>query len=296
MTTSESVDIKLPKTWEANLLVALLLPLMALGAVLVAGLGLSSVLLIPQLLMVLPGLVWIVLRHYPLRQTLRLEGLTGRAALWSAAIGLPCYPVVVGMASLIELGLSRIGPGPQSPVPLSALDAIAYAVVLILLAPITEEPIFRGFVMSAWLRRGTVPGLVLSAFLFASIHFQIVAILPIALLGMVFAFLVQRTESLYSSMIAHACYNTLGALFIIVPTLREIPEWPLVAAGCLTLPVAFLLLKSFARRYPALPNTLPAERTPRIWVILSLLIVVIILVLVAVGDIYVRLNPTGFGA
>ena len=258
MMASESADVKLPKTWEANLLVALLLPLIALGTVLVANLGLFFVLLIPQLLLLLPGLIWIVLRRYPLRRTLRLEALTGRAALWSAAIGLACYPVVVGMASLIELGLSKIGPGPQTPVPSSMLDAIAYAVVLILVAPITEEPIFRGFVMSAWLRRGTVPGLVLSAFLFASVHFQIVAILPIALLGLVFAFLVQRTESLYSSMIAHACYNTLGALFIIVPALREITEWPLVAAGCLALPVAFLLLRSFARRNPALPNTLPA--------------------------------------
>jgi membrane protease YdiL (CAAX protease family) len=150
--------------------------------------------------------------------------------------------------------------------------------------------------MSAWLRRGTMPGLVLSAFLFASVHFQIVALLPIALLGIVFAFLVQRTGSLYSSMIAHAGYNTLGALFIIVPALRELSEWPLIVAGCLALPLAFLLLRSFNRRYPALPNTLPAERTPRIWVILSLLVVVTLLLVVAIGDIYVRLNPTGVGA
>jgi membrane protease YdiL (CAAX protease family) len=296
MITSESLDVRLPKTWEANLLVALLLPLIAYGAVLVTGLGLSSALLIPQLVLVLPCLLWMVLRRYPFRQTLRLEPLTGRLALWSAAVGLACYPVVVGLASLIELALSRIGPGPQTPAPSSALDAIAYAVVLILVAPITEEPIFRGFVMSAWLRRGTVPGLVLSAFLFASIHFQIVALLPIGLLGVVFAVLVQRTGSIYSSMIAHACYNALGTLFILLPTLRRITEWPLIAAGCIALPVAFLLLRSFARRYPPLPSRLPAERTPRIWVILSLLVVVLILALVGVVDIYVRLNPTGFGA
>ena len=294
--TLASADTRLPRTWEANLLVALLLPLVALVAVLVAGLGLSAVLLIPQLLMLVPALIWILLRHYPVRQTLRLEALTGRSALWSAAIGLACYPVVAGMASLIELGLSRIGPSPQPPAPSSALEVIAYALVLIVVAPITEEPIFRGFVMSAWLRRGTVPGLVLSAFLFASVHFQIAALVPIALLGMVFAFLVQRTGSLYSSIIAHACYNTLGALFIIVPALRESSEWPLIVAGCLALLPALLLLRSFARRYPALPNALPAERTPRIWVILSLLVVVIILFVVAIGDIYVRLNPTGLGA
>jgi membrane protease YdiL (CAAX protease family) len=292
MTTSSSAEIRLPKTWEANLLTALLLLLTAFAVVVVGDLGLSAMLLIPQVLIILPGLIWMLLRRYPMRRTLRLEPLTGRTALWSAAIGLACYPVAVGLASLIELGLSRIGPSPLPPAPSSALDVIAYAVVLILVAPITEEPIFRGFVLTAWLRRGIMPGIVLSAFLFASIHFQIVALLPIGLLGAVFAFLVQRTDSLYSSMIAHACYNSLGTLFIIVPGLRQISEWPLVLAGCAALPVAFLLLRSFARRHPALPNELPAERTGRIWVILSLLVVVIILAAVAFADIYVRMNPT----
>ena len=294
MMTSASTDIRLPRTWEANLLTALLLPLTLFAAALVSGLGLTSALLIPQLLIILPGLLWLLLRRYPLRQTLRLEPLSRRTALWTAAIGLACYPVVVGLASLIELGLSRIGPSPLPPAPANALDAIAYAVVLILVAPITEEPIFRGFVLTAWLRRGAVRGTSSSVHsFFASIHFQIVAILPIALLGVVFAFMVQRTGSLISSMIAHACHNALGTLFIIVPTLRAIPEWPMVIAGYTALPVAVLLLRSFARRYAPLPHTWPAERTPRIWVILSLLLVVILLALVAVADIYVRMNPTG---
>jgi membrane protease YdiL (CAAX protease family) len=251
--------IRLPKTWEANLLTALLLLLTAFAAVLVGGLGLSSMLLIPQLLIILPGLIWMLLRRYPMRRTLRLEPLTGRTAAWSAAIGLACYPVAVGLASLIELGLSRIGPGPLPPPPSSALDAIAYAVVLSWWRQY-RRAIFRGFVLSLAAARHHARNRP-QRFLFASIHFQIVALLPIGLLGAVFAFLVQRTDSLYSSMIAHACYNSLGTLFIIVPELREISEWPLIIAGCAALPVAFLLLRSFARRYPALPTRcLPSAR------------------------------------
>ena len=295
MTTTAPAEIGLPRTWEANLLTALLLPLTAFAAVLVTGLNLSIGLLLPQLLIVIPALIWMLLRRYPMRQTLRLEPITRRAALWSALIGLACYPVIVGLASLIELGLKRIGPMPLPPAPSNALEAIAYAVVLIIVAPITEEPVFRGFVLTAWLRRGLVPGIVLSAFLFATIHFQIVALLPIGLLGAVFAFMVQRTGSLYSSMIAHACYNALGTLFIVIPELRAISEWPFVIAGCVALPVAFVLLRSFARRYPAPTHTWPAERTRRIWVILSLLVVLILLALVAVVDIYVRMNPAAAG-
>jgi membrane protease YdiL (CAAX protease family) len=292
---SESTEIKVPMAWEANLLVASLLILVMIGGGIAGAFGLSVLLIVFQLLVLLPGMVWMAIRRYPLKPTLRLHNINRQTVIWSVLIGLVCWPIVAGMATLIEQGLSRIGPGPQVPYPTSAIESIVYAVVLIVLAPITEEPIFRGFVMSAWLRRGTFPGLLLSGFLFASIHLQIAAILPIALLGIVFGFLVQRSNSLYSSIIAHICYNTVGALFIIVPSLREPSEWFLVAVGGLAIPLAFLLLRSFARQFPARQEMLPAEHSHRIWVILSLLAVLVILGLSILGELFLRLNPDMLG-
>jgi len=291
---SESTEIKVPMTWEANLLVASLLILVLIGGSIAGAFGISA-LLISQLLLLLPVLIWMAIRRYPLKPTLRLHSINGQTAIWSVLIGLVCWPIAAGMASLIEQGLSRIGPGPQFPYPTNAMESIVYAVVLILLAPISEEPIFRGFVMSAWLRRGTLPGLLLSGFLFASIHLQIAAILPIALLGIAFGFLAQRSNSLYSSIIAHMCYNTIGTLFIIVPSLRDTPEWILIAAGGLAIPLAFLLLRSFARQFPGRPDVLPAERSRRIWAVLSLLVVLVILGFVLLGELSLRLNPDILG-
>ena len=82
-------------------------------------------------------------------------------------------PVAAGMATLFERGLSRIGPGVPLPYPTGPVESAIYAVLFILMAPLTEEPVFRGFVLRAWLRRGTAMGLVLSSFLFALIHFQL---------------------------------------------------------------------------------------------------------------------------
>ena len=254
---SVSLENKVPMTWEANLLTAFVLILVMVGGGIAVAFGLSQIVF--QLLILIPGLIWMALRRYPLKPTLRLNGINGRTAIWSALIGLACWPIVAGMAILIEQGLSRIGPGIQTPYPTSVVASIVYAVVLIVLAPITEEPIFRGFVMSAWSRRGILPGLLLSGFLFASIHLYSVSILPIALLGVVFGFLVLRTNSLYSSIIAHMCYNTIGTLFIIIPLLQDTPEWILIAAGGLAIPLAFLLLKSFARQFPGRPEIPPAE-------------------------------------
>jgi membrane protease YdiL (CAAX protease family) len=293
--TPESIEIKVPMVWEANLLVASLLILVMIGGGIAGAFGISALLIVFQLLVILPGLIWIALRRYPLKPTLRLHSINRQTVIWSVLIGLVCWPIAAGMAALIEQGLSRIGPGPQIPYPTSAMESIVYAIVFIVLAPITEEPIFRGFVMSAWLRRGTLPGLLLSGFLFASLHLQIVAILPIALLGVVFGFLVQRSNSLYSSIIAHMCYNTIGTLFIIVPSLRDTSGWLLVAVGSLAIPLAFLLLRSFARQFPARQEMLPADHSHRIWVILSLLAVLVILGLSVLGELFLRLNPDTLG-
>jgi hypothetical protein len=71
---SEFVEIKGPKIWEANLLTASLLILIMVGGGIAGAFGLS-VLLISQLLLLLPVLVWIAIRRYPLKSTLRLQSI-----------------------------------------------------------------------------------------------------------------------------------------------------------------------------------------------------------------------------
>ncbi len=288
---AEGAALKYPMTWEANLLVTSLPIVAVIGALVAGGLGYSLLMLIPELLIGVPGIAWVLLRRYSLRETLRLNRIDGRTAAWSAAIGLVCWPVVAGMAALIEMGLSRIGPGPQMPYPTTAFEGVACAFVVIVLAPIIEEPIFRGFVMSAWLRRGTLAGLVLSGFLFASVHLEIAAILPITLLGIVFGLLVQRSNSLYSSILAHMSYNAVGSAFILAPALRAVPVQVLATAGGLALPLAIVLLGLFVGQFPAQPNAAPAERSGRVGVVLTLLVAVLMLAVFVFGELYLRLNP-----
>jgi uncharacterized protein len=248
---SEQTNLRCPLTWEANLLVVAVSILVLIGGAAASACGLMATMLFAQAFVILPALLWIAIRRLPVRTTLRLHPIDWRIAMWSALIGLACWPVVAGMSTLIEQGLSLIGPGPQIPYPTGLVESVIYAVVLIILAPMTEEPVFRGFVLRAWLRHGTVMGLVLSGFLFASFHFQLAAVIPLTFLGIALGLLVHRSNSLYSSMIAHACYNTVGTLFIIISSLRETPERLLIIAGAITLPIAVLLLWAFTRRFPA---------------------------------------------
>ncbi len=289
---TEQTGHRYPLTWEANLLVVAVLILVLIGGVAISAFGLTGTMIFVQASVILPAVLWIAIRRLPVRATLRLHPIDWRTAMWSVLIGLACWPVVAGMSTLIEQGLALIGPAPQIPYPTGLAESVIYALVLIVLAPMTEEPVFRGFVLTAWLRRGTALGLVLSGLLFAIVHFQLAAFVPLTFLGIGLGLLVHASNSLYSAMIAHACYNTVGTLFIIIPSLRETPELSVIIAGAIALPLAIWLLWVFVRRFPTSSEVSPArERSPRVWTVLSLLVAMGISGLVAVGELFLRLAP-----
>lgn len=289
---TEQDHLKSPATWEANLLVFTTFILVLIAGAAVAASGITTTMIIAQALIILPLVLWMAIRRFPLRTTLRLHPVDRRTAIRSALIGLACWPAVAGTSTLIEKGLELIGPGSQTPYPVGVAESAIYAFTLIILAPLTEEPLFRGFVLRAWLRRGTALGLVLSALLFAAFHFQLAALLPLVFLGIALGLLAWRSNSIYSSMIAHACYNTLGTLFLVIPWLRDFPEWPLVTAGAICLPIAIWLLWAFARRVPAPAEaSVEPDRSSRIWTILSLLAILLITGAVAAGELFTRYSP-----
>lgn len=289
---SEQTSLRYPKTWEANLMVAIVSILVLMGSALGVAFGILPIMIATQLLVILPGLLWIAARRLPFRATLRLYPVGWQTAVWSALVGLVCWPVVAGMSTLVEQGLSLIGPGPEIPRPTGIVESVIYVFVLILLAPITEEPIFRGFVLRAWLRRGTALGLVLSGVLFASFHFQLASLIPLTFLGVALGLLALRSNSLYSSVIAHICYNTIGTLFLVIPTLYETSEWLIIGAGMIATPLAILLLWAFTRRFPVPAEALlPSETSSWVWTILSLLVALGIGGLIAIGEVFLRLSP-----
>jgi len=80
------------------------------------------------------------------------------------------------------------------------------------LVPVGEELFFRGFVYGALRRWGLPLANFLSAFFFAAVHQQVVHFLPIFLLGIILAWLYERTGSLLPSMLVHALNNAVAIL------------------------------------------------------------------------------------
>lgn len=85
------------------------------------------------------------------------------------------------------------------------------------MAPLVEETLFRGLLFRALAARLPFWGAALvSGFIFAIGHGELVVILPITILGIAFAYLARKTGNLWPSAIAHGVFNTLASLAILL--------------------------------------------------------------------------------
>lgn len=90
-------------------------------------------------------------------------------------------------------------------------------IVVSLIAPISEEMYFRGFLYPALSNRlGRIPALIIANSIFGALHLDLLRFLPITLSGIWLTLLYERTGTLYTSITAHAIWNALmvGMIFM----------------------------------------------------------------------------------
>ena len=89
------------------------------------------------------------------------------------------------------------------------------------LTPVMEEILMRGVVLGGLKNSyGTVAALLISAVLFACLHFNMVQTLSAFVCGIVLGLLYIRTNSLFCCMIAHSGYNLISYVVMIYPQIR----------------------------------------------------------------------------
>jgi len=94
----------------------------------------------------------------------------------------------------------------------------------VIVAPVVEEVFFRGFVFAGLRRRydWRNAAFISSAF-FALVHLQLTSVIPIFILGYIFAYLYHRSNSIWPAILMHVSTNALalGAAYLLAQT--EIP-------------------------------------------------------------------------
>lgn len=93
----------------------------------------------------------------------------------------------------------------------------AVVFMAVVVAPVAEEIIFRGYFYGV-IRRygGRIPALLVSSILFAAIHVHLPSLLGLFLLAMILCLLYERTGSLWANITLHAAFNTSTIVSLIL--------------------------------------------------------------------------------
>jgi membrane protease YdiL (CAAX protease family) len=145
-----------------------------------------------------------------------------RAILWGIAVALCFTPIGQIMNDLCSRALQSLhvqAPNEQAVETLqkatpgfSRVYLIFFAIII---APVAEETLFRGILYPA-IKQFGFPRAALwgTALLFAAIHLNIAAFLPLMLFAIILAVLYEKTNNLLACIVAHSLFNAAGVLLL----------------------------------------------------------------------------------
>lgn len=152
----------------------------------------------------------------------RLVGQSGLARSVLIGVGM-AIPAWIGTQLLGTLATALLhamgftqGPGVVETV-IARGDPTVILLAFVLVAPAAEEIFFRGVVYNAWEReRGPGVALFGSATLFAVIHTDLFAVIPIFALGVALALVYRSTRSLAATIAMHAGFNAISVVIALL--------------------------------------------------------------------------------
>ncbi len=159
------------------------------------------------------GILVVSLRSYqPLGSNWFDLRVRRRTWVWGVGGYLVAQPVVF-LASLVNQSLlrGRGGGNPLLPILAQTHDPWVLAIfslVIVVLAPLFEETIFRGFLLPSLTRRlplGAAVGV--SGLVFAVAHLSVADLLPLTVLGILLGFVYTREQGLWAPILLHGLWN-----------------------------------------------------------------------------------------
>ncbi len=159
---------------------------------------------------------------------LRSLGLRKGGAPQSAALGFLAYlatvPAIVG-AGLLSTWLwgvlgfeARQQDVLRLVLDLAGLERVTFLVLAVLVIPLLEELFFRAFLQPLLVQNlGDRGGVAVTAVLFAAVHGNLFAFLPIFVLALAMGMVMLRTQRLVACYVVHALHNGL-MLFLVLQT------------------------------------------------------------------------------
>lgn len=187
-----------------------------------------------------------------------------RYALVASILGLSLQLPMVELTTLIARALPMFAHSPETDAAITALTRVssplrAFTVpfTFVVIAPVTEELLFRGLILrSLNARYGSTPAILLSALMFGAFHFDPQALVFASLVGLLLGWIALRTRSTMPSIALHAGFNAVPVLF--PEEVAQIPgfntgttdlvPWPLVLGSSVVALTALAVLVRITAR------------------------------------------------
>lgn len=204
--------------FTANLMFMLLAILFISGSFLMQALSVSfkgTIIIIQYVIILIPIVLAMKLTGVNIKKHFRLKRISFKTAIQVILITLFSLPIAYTLNFimnyiLIKLDLFQI----QSMDVGSGVFNFFIMTLLISVTPgICEEVFFRGMIFSAYEgKMQSKYAILLSGIFFGLFHFNLQNLLLPTFLGIVFGYLVYKTGSIISSMIAHTLFNFIGLI------------------------------------------------------------------------------------
>ncbi len=234
----------------------------------------------------IPTLIFFAIARQPARELFNLRPLDFGSGAKSLLVGLLCWPTLtfLSILALILVGLLHPAAPADAPSPLSPSGSpwiIFLGVVLV--APLFEELLFRGVLLSTYRRPLGAHAIWLVAILFGFLHPSLAQALGAVFLGLVAGWMVYRTGSIWAGILVHLGSNLVGGGLVLLTSLAApgaveaaaqtgdagamvwIGALVWAVIGVVLLVPVFFLLRSIARRHPLSEEQGPALSLKAAW-------------------------------
>jgi membrane protease YdiL (CAAX protease family) len=179
--------------------------------------------------------LWLRARHRGWREALRLVpgSKVGREVVVGAALGV-AVRIVAGIAAAIVIAILASATGDEVAVPeqvtsdLHGFQLVVFALFAVVVAPVTEEFLFRGVLFrSVRDRHGFGAGAITSAVLFGAIHYvpgpwpdALALQITMVVTGLGLAWVYERRKTLLAPIVGHAAFNLIAVAVIVYDAVR----------------------------------------------------------------------------
>lgn len=169
-----------------------------------------------------PTLIFVLITREPAQELLNLRRLDIGSGIKSFLVGLMCWPMFAFLSTLAMILTGLLHPAaPSSSTSMTGQAGSAWLIFLgvVLVAPLCEELLFRGILLSTYQKRFAVHAIWLVGILFAFLHPSLDQVLGALFVGMVAGWVVYRTRSLWAGVLLHAGTNLFGGALVLLTTL-----------------------------------------------------------------------------